>query len=102
MVILVVEDEGLINWMVTEELRRAGYDAISAYTADEAITILEGRDDISVVFTDIAVRNRWPPVRIIVTSGKRHPGADMLPKQSLFLPKPYAMENLLQSVRSLT
>jgi two-component system, response regulator PdtaR len=53
MVILVVEDEILINLTVSEELQRAGHVVISAYSADQAIAILDSRNDIHLVFTDI-------------------------------------------------
>jgi two-component system, response regulator PdtaR len=95
MVILVVEDDRLINLMASDELRAAGYDVISAYNADEAIEILENRTDVNFVFTDIDmdgsmdglklasfVRDRWPPIEIIVTSGKRVPRA--LPELVVF------------------
>ena len=55
----------------------------SASDADEAIDILTSRFDIAVVFTDIqmpgsmdglrlaaAVRDRWPPIKIITASGR--------------------------------
>ncbi|WP_316194742.1 response regulator [Bradyrhizobium sp. SZCCHNRI3052] len=63
---------------VAEQMRRAA----KASNADEAIAILETRPDIHVVFTDIQmagsmdglklahfVRGRWPPIKIIATSG---------------------------------
>ena len=92
MMILVVEDESLINLMASEELQRAGHVVISAYNAAEAIAILESRDDIGLIFTDIdmpgsmdglklaaAVRDRWPPIKIIVTSGHRYIREESLP-----------------------
>jgi DNA-binding NtrC family response regulator len=113
MVILVVEDEGPINLMTSEELRRAGHRVISAYSADQAIAILESRNDIRLVFTDIdmpgsmdglklaaAVRDRWPPVQILITSGK-HPVA-ALPEGMPFLPKPYRMDNLCRTVEAFS
>jgi len=51
--ILIVEDEFLINWTIAEDLRSQGCPAISAFTADEAIEVLQSRFDIEVVFTDI-------------------------------------------------
>jgi CheY-like chemotaxis protein len=58
----------------------------------EAIAILEGRLDINVVFTDIqmpgsmdglklaaAVRDRWPPIMIVATSGRVKLGPGDLP-----------------------
>jgi two-component system, response regulator PdtaR len=107
--VLVVEDEGLINLMTAEELRRAGYQVISAFNADEAIEMLETYSEIRLVFTDIdmpgsmdglklaaAVRKRWPPVRIIVTSGKRLP--DKLPEGAVFVAKPYSAAKIVETI----
>src|SRR5437868_6533693 len=82
-VILVVEDEFLIRMATADVIRDAGFEVLEAADADGAIAILESRGDIRVVFTDIhmpgsmdgaklaqAVRQRWPPVRIIATSGR--------------------------------
>jgi CheY-like chemotaxis protein len=111
MVILVVEDDRLINLMASDELQAAGYDVISAYNADEAIEILENRADVRFVFTDIDgsmdglklasfVRDRWPPIEIIVTSGKHLPRA--LPERVVFVPKPYQAERVLQTIASFS
>jgi CheY-like chemotaxis protein len=83
-VILIVEDELLIRLNAVEMVEEAGFEVIEAASADEAIAILEGRLDIAVVFTDIqmpgsmdglklaaAVRDRWPPIMIVATSGPR-------------------------------
>jgi len=82
-IVLVVEDETLVRELVAEELAEAGYIVVVANDADQAIAILEARQDINLVFTDIdmpgsmdglklaaAVRDRWPPVHIIITTGK--------------------------------
>ena len=111
MVILVVEDERLINLMVSEDLRRAGHAVISAHSADQAIAILESRNDIRLIFTDVdmpgsmdglklaaAVRDRWPPVQIVITSGQ-HPEA-ALPRGTPFLPKPYRIDELLLTLEA--
>ena len=113
MVILVVEDESLINLVVSEQLQQAGHEVISAYNADDAITVLEGRNDIRLIFTDIdmpgsmdglrlsaAVRDRWPPIQIIITSGK-HPEAAM-PEGACFLPKPYRIDKLRHTVEAFS
>jgi two-component system, response regulator PdtaR len=110
--VLVVEDDSLINLMATDELKRAGYEVISAFDADEAIEILESRGDISLIFTDIdmpgsmdglklasAVRHRWPPVRIIVTSGKHLPSE--LPEGAVFIPKPYTAAKVIGTMARL-
>jgi hypothetical protein len=46
------------------------------------------------------VRTRWPPVKIIVTSGYQHVTAEQLPKGSLFLSKPYDPELVRRQIES--
>jgi CheY-like chemotaxis protein len=100
--ILVVEDEPLLLFFTIELVKEAGYQAISAENADEAILILESRADITVVITDIempgsmdglklaaAIRDRWPPVELIVISGRSQPASQDLPERGLFFSKPY-------------
>jgi CheY-like chemotaxis protein len=101
-VVLVVEDETLIRTTAMDMVEEAGFEAIAASDADEAIRILESRNDIRAVFTDIqmpgsmdglrlarVVRNRWPPVALIVTSGQTNVADDHLPAGGQFLLKPY-------------
>jgi hypothetical protein len=47
-----------------------------------------------------AVRDRWPPVHIIVTSGMRAPHRDEMPANSMFIAKPYRSAEVLEAVRS--
>lgn len=109
--VLVVEDEALIRELVAEELELAGYSIVIASDADQAIAIHEARPDIHLVFTDInmpgsmdglklaaAIRDRWPPVHIIITSGKIRPLE--IPANALFIPKPYACENVVAVMRT--
>ena len=83
-VVLVVEDEPLLRMLAVEVVEEAGFIAIEARDADEAVVLLESRSDITLLFTDInmpgsmdglklahAVRNRWPPIKILVVSGKQ-------------------------------
>ena len=112
--ILIVEDEGLIRLSAAKMIADAGFEVIEAADADEAIRILESRTDIRVVFTDIqmpgsmdglklahAVRNRWPPIKIIVTSGFNFPTEHDLPEGSRFLAKPYDPNTITGALREL-
>jgi len=105
--VLVVEDEILLRWMVTEALQEAGFDVVEAGSAIEAISILEKRVDIHAVFTDIQMPGsidglklahlisfRWPPIRIIATSGQLKLRDDDLPEGGRYLQKPYPMADL--------
>ena len=101
-VILVVEDEAVVRLMAIIVAEESGFEALWAATADEAIKILEFRSDIRLVFTDVnmpgsmnglrlahAVRGRWPPVELLVTSAVGNITAKDLPQRGRFLPKPY-------------
>jgi CheY-like chemotaxis protein len=100
--VLIVEDEPLVRLCAVETVEEAGFRVIEAADADEAIRILESRSDIRAVFTDIhmpgsmdglklahAVRDRWPPIKIIVTSGRELVTAQELPDGGRFFAKPY-------------
>jgi CheY-like chemotaxis protein len=102
-VVLVVEDDHLLRLDAADIIAAAGFDVVEAANADEAIAILESRNDITVVFTDIqmpgsmdglklarAVRGRWPPIKIVTTSGQRIIEETDLPEGGRFLPKPYS------------
>jgi CheY-like chemotaxis protein len=101
-VVLVVEDSPLIRMGAVELVLSAGYEALEAGDADEAIRILESREDIDLVFTDVQmpgtmdgvklshyIRDRWPPVKLIVASGAAVLAESHLPGGSRFFSKPY-------------
>ena len=50
--ILVVEDETLIRWSITEMLTQEGHTVMEAASAAAAIKSLEAEDDIDVVLLD--------------------------------------------------
>ena len=98
-----------------EMIGDAGFNVVEASNADEAIAILEERPDIRVVFTDIQmpgsmdglklaqfVRGRWPPIKIVATSGFVNVGKNDLPEGSRFLPKPYRPEQIVATLREMT
>jgi CheY-like chemotaxis protein len=114
LIVLVVEDETLVRLVAEEVLRQGGFATLSAANADRALTILESRNDIRAVFCDIAmpgsldgaelvivVRDRWPPIGIVLTSG--HGGAlpPGLADRARYLPKPYRNADLLEAIRSV-
>jgi CheY-like chemotaxis protein len=102
-VVLIVEDEFLLRMDAADMIAGAGFEVVEAANADEAIEILEARRDVTVVFTAIqmpgsmdglklarAVRGRWPPIKIVATSGHFHVRETDLPEGGRFLPKPYS------------
>ncbi len=114
-VVLIVEDEFLLRMDAVEMIAGAGFEVIEAANADQAIEILESRRDITVVFTDIqmpgsmdglklarAIRGRWPPIKIIATSGRTSLGQTDLPDGGRFLSKPYSPLEVTGVLHELT
>jgi CheY-like chemotaxis protein len=115
LVVLVVEDEPLLLIDAVDLVTEAGFEAIGVKSADEAIRILESRDDIRIVFTDVnmpgsmdgirlahAVRHRWPPIEIIVTSGLTLANVqELLPERGVFFPKPYTPAQVATALHRL-
>jgi two-component system, response regulator PdtaR len=110
-VILIVEDEFLLRLDSAETIENAGFEVVHAGNADEAIAILQARPAIHVVFTDVQmdglklarfVRDRWPPIKILATSGLVRIGVDDLPAGSVFLPKPYRGAQVVTTLREMT
>src|SRR5690349_17694224 len=112
-VVLVVEDEPLVRLDAIDTLTGAGFRVIDAASADEAIAILESRRDIRVVVTDIqmpgsmdglklaaTIRNRWPPIALIVTSGRVLVQPEELPERGRFLAKPYNGPRLVEAIQA--
>jgi CheY-like chemotaxis protein len=52
-IVLVVEDEMVLRMRAVDIVEDAGFEPVEAVSADQAIEILESRDDISLLFTDI-------------------------------------------------
>ena len=114
-VVLIVEDEFLLRMEAGDIIAAAGFEVVEAADADEAIEILESRLDITVIFTDIqmpgsmdglklarAVRGRWPPIKIVATSGHAHVLETDLPEGGRFLAKPYRPLQVTGLLRELT
>ena len=113
-VVLVVEDEALVRMLAVDVLEEAGFEVVEASTADYAVQVLEKREDIRVVFTDVDmpgrlngfqlarhVQDHHHRVRVIIGSGKCRPGPDDVAPGTIFLQKPYPLETLVREVRRL-
>jgi two-component system, response regulator PdtaR len=113
-VILVVEDIPLIRMGAVDLFVNAGFEALEAESADDAIRILESRQDIHLVFTDVGmpgtmdgiklshyIRDRWPPVKLIVASGKAIIEESHLPVGAKFFCKPYDEGAIIQTVMGM-
>jgi CheY-like chemotaxis protein len=113
-VVLVVEDDAILRMYAVEMIEEAGFQVTEAQDADEAIRLLESRTDIRIIFTDIdmpgsmnglklahAVAHRWPPIRIIATSGHFRVREGDLPDGGRFIPKPYRQHQVIGALTEL-
>lgn len=107
-IVLVVEDEPLLRLDVADSLRDGGLEVREAANADDAIGMMEKGQPVHLLFTDIdmpgsmdglalaqLVAERWPPTRIVVTSGFRVVEITDIPDGSIFFSKPYRSQDVI-------
>ncbi|MCK5931015.1 MAG: response regulator [Fulvimarina manganoxydans] len=111
-IVLVVEDDPLLRMHAVDLVEEAGFEPVEAADATEALEILEARPDIRIVFSDIdmprgmdgmrlaaMIRDRWPPIKVILTSGYFRRSDIRLPTESVFIPKPYVDKDVVAAMR---
>jgi signal transduction histidine kinase len=114
--ILIVEDDALVREYVVTQISRLGYDTLAANNAAEALAILDGPEQIDLLFTDVIMpgsmngrqlaieaQSRRPELKILYTSGYTenaivHHGR--LDAGVLLLPKPYLGSELARMIRT--
>ena len=110
--VLVVEDEAIIRLAAVDMIESAGFAVIDAADATAAMRHLEDHDGIEVVFTDVDmprginglelaanIKDRWPDIHVIITSGKVEAGQAALPEDCVFFAKPYHEARVVDEVR---
>jgi two-component sensor histidine kinase/CheY-like chemotaxis protein len=112
--VLIVEDEMMLRMRAVDIVEDAGFCPVEAVNADEALSILESRSDISLLFTDIqmpgsmdglklahAVHDRWPGIKIILVSGQVNPSDEEKPVDSRFFGKPLSQEKMIAELQAM-
>ena len=113
-IVLIVEDEMVLRMRAVDIVEDAGFTPLQAVSADEAMRILESRDDISLLFTDIqmpgsmdgltlahAVHARWPHIKIILVSGQIAVTEADKPVDSRFFPKPLEIQQMVLELQKM-
>ena len=113
--ILVVEDNSQVRTLTLERLKRLGFSTLEAENGPAALAILDQRLKVDLVFSDVvmpggmsgfelarAIRERWPGLRILLTSGfaedVARSGVRAIDDQRI-LRKPYSQAELAQTLR---
>jgi two-component sensor histidine kinase/CheY-like chemotaxis protein len=112
--VLVVEDEMVLRMRAVDIVEDAGFTAVEAVNADQALSILESRSDISLLFSDIqmpgsldgltlahAVHDRWPSIKIILVSGQIKLADKDRPADSRFFGKPLDVKQMIAELQEM-
>jgi len=112
--VLVVEDEMVLRMRAVDIVEDAGFNPIEAVNAEEALSILESRSDISLLFTDVqmpgaldglklahAVYKRWPSIKIILVSGQVKLADADKPNDSRFFGKPLVTKEMIAEIQDM-
>src|ERR1700710_2847210 len=112
--VLIVEDEMILRMRAVDIVEDAGFTAIEAVNADDALAILESRSDIELLFTDIqmpgsmdglklahAVHERWPLIKIILVSGQLKLTDADKPADSRFFGKPVDVKDMIAQMQDM-
>ena len=114
-VVVVVEDEAILRFIVCQALADAGFDVVETEHAAEAVAVLHNRArEIHAIFTDVHMpgtmdglalahfswRN-WPWIALLIASGLAHPRPEEMPEGSRFLPKPYHLDHVVRHLREM-
>jgi CheY-like chemotaxis protein len=111
-VVLVVEDEPLLRWNLSECLTEdLDVQVLEAPDGEAALEALEKLPEISFVVADIRmpgaidglalsyrIKQLYPDVEVLLTSGHFHPHSGALPAGVSFIPKPYSAEEILTRI----
>jgi CheY-like chemotaxis protein len=113
--VLVVEDNIEVGQFSTQLLQDLGYETVWAVNGREALTLLEEDDTrFDVVFSDVVmpgmsgielgreVRQRYPSLPVVLTSGYSHVLAEEGRHGFELLHKPYAVEDVSRILRRMT
>ena len=111
---LVVEDEMVLRLRAVDIVEDAGFTAVEAVNADQALAILESRSDIALLFSDIqmpgsmdgltlahAVHARWPSIKIVLVSGQVKLSDSDRPADSRFFGKPLEMKEMIAELQEM-
>jgi CheY-like chemotaxis protein len=113
--ILVVEDDPLIRFHVSDILGQAGFEVMGSSDGAQALAVVAQRSDVGVVVSDVVmpgnidgfelarrIRKKWPRIGIVLVSGRKIPSTGEVPRQVRFLVKPVRAATLLRMVRQVT
>jgi CheY-like chemotaxis protein len=110
--VLVVDDEAIVRLTASYMFEDLGFEVLEAEGGEQALSVLENRPDVTLLFTDCRMpgmsgpqlagiaADRFPHLRIVLTSGY---SVNVPTERWPLLPKPYdpaALERLARELAS--
>jgi PAS domain S-box-containing protein len=77
-VVLVVEDDDKVRSLSVEMLRELGYQVLEAADGPRALQILEVRDDVALLFTDVVLPGGMTGAQVAARAKASHPALQVL------------------------
>src|SRR6202043_2196305 len=107
--VLIVEDDQMVRPLVVRQIQSLGYLALTAANAEEALVVIDGGQEIDLLFTDLTMPGgmngrllageallRRPSLKILFTSGHSDDEVSHAGRldDGLLLAKPYRKSEL--------
>lgn len=112
--VLIVEDDDVLRWLMTEAITHLGYEATGCISADAALLKLEVDHSFNLLITDVvmpgqcdgiclakAIWSTRPDFPIIIVSGNTVLPPGFLPANGRFIAKPCTFETLNRTMLEL-
>lgn len=111
--VLLIEDDEILRFLIADALSHVDVEVLECTAADAGLMVLENApsNSIAFVFTDIRtpgvlngfelakiVWEKWPDLPVILTSGHRSVQDHELPAHSMFMAKPWTLDQLYEVV----
>jgi len=113
--VLVVDDEELVRILTENFLEQLGYKVMLAESGEEAVEIFKlNSERIQLILSDITmsgidgietvrrIRKISPQIKAIISSGYSSERIDSIPRDSVFLAKPYSITELQSAIRKIS
>lgn len=112
--VLIVEDDEILRWLLTEVVTHLGHDVIECSSADEALAKLKDHHPLSLVITDVCMPGHhdgldlakaiWadrPELPVIIVSAHAVFAPGHLPANARLITKPCTLDLLRRTMDEL-
>ena len=112
--VLVVEDDDILRWLMTEVLTHLGHGVVECASADDAMHKLQEAPPLALVITDVRMPGNYdgldlakavwalrPELPVIIVSGNTVLEPGFLPANARFITKPCTLDALSAAIYAL-